>query len=113
MADQKLLTQTLPEFASTLGRDFTISDVLHDLAERAAAVAGADGAGVSLQRSGQFRFATALDGNSGNLERVRESGPAGPGIDALRAGEVVAVGGLAETAGGWGVPGHAAPEAGW
>ena len=32
MADQKLLTQTLPEFASTSGRDFTICDVLHDLA---------------------------------------------------------------------------------
>jgi len=32
MADQKLLTQTLPEFASTSGRNFTICDVLHDLA---------------------------------------------------------------------------------
>jgi hypothetical protein len=40
MAHQKLLTQTLLEFASTFVRDFTISDVLHDLAERAAAVAG-------------------------------------------------------------------------
>ena len=112
MADQKLLTQTLTEFASTLGRDFTICDVLHDLAERAAAVARADGAGVSLQHSGEFRFATALGENSGNLERVRESGQAGPCIDALRAGEAVAVDGLAETAGGWGVHGHAAPEAG-
>ena len=41
VADQKPLTQTLLEFGSTLVRDFTISDVLHDLAERAAAVAGA------------------------------------------------------------------------
>ena len=112
MADQKLLTQTLPEFASTLVQDFTTTEVVHDLAERAAAVAGADGAGVSPQHSGQLRFATALDENSGNLERVQESGQAGPCIDALRAGEVVAVGGLAETAGGWGVHGHAAPEAG-
>ena len=112
MADQKLLTQTLPEFAWTLVRDFTISDVLYGLAERAAVVAGADGAGVSLQHSGQFRFATALDENSGNLERVRESGQAGPCTDAQRAGRVVAVGGLAETAGGWGVHGHAACGAG-
>ena len=112
MADQKLLTQTLPEFASTLVQDFTTTEVVHDLAERAAAVAGADGAGVSPQHSGQLRFATALDENSGNLERVRESGPAGPCIDAPRAGEVVTIGGLAETAGGWGVHGHAAPEAG-
>jgi hypothetical protein len=38
MVGQKLLTQKLSEFASTLVRDFSISDVLHDLAERAAAV---------------------------------------------------------------------------
>ena len=48
MADQKLLTQTLSEFASTLVRDFSVSDVLPDLAERAAAVVRADSAGVSL-----------------------------------------------------------------
>ena len=64
MADQKLLTQTLPEFASTLVRDLTIGDVLHDLAERAAAVAGADSAGVSLRHSGRLRFAAALDEDS-------------------------------------------------
>jgi hypothetical protein len=45
MADQKLLTQTLSEFAATLVKEFTISDVLHDLAERATAVVGADSAG--------------------------------------------------------------------
>ncbi len=112
MADQKLLTQTLPEFASTLVRDLTISDVLHDLAERAAAVAGADSAGVSLQHSGRLRFATALDENSSTLERVQENGQAGPCVDALRCGEVVTVADLGEAAGGWGAYGQAAREAG-
>jgi len=112
MADQKLLTQTPSEFASPLVRDFTISDVLHDLAERAAAVAGADSAGVSLQHSGRPRFATALDEDSSDLERVQGSEQAGPCVDALRCGEVVTVADLGEAAGGWGAYGQAAREAG-
>jgi GAF domain-containing protein len=111
MADQKLLTQTLSEFASTLVQDFTISDVLHDLAERATAVVGADSAGVSLQHAGHLRFATALDERCSNLERVQEGEQAGPCVDALQAGEVVAVADLAE-APGWGAYGQAAREAG-
>jgi GAF domain-containing protein len=112
MADQKLLTQTLSEFASTLVQDFTISDVLHDLAERVTAVVGADSAGVSLQHAGHLRFATALDERCSNLERVQESEQAGPCVDALAAGEVVAVADLAEAARGWGVYGQAARAAG-
>jgi len=108
MADQKLLTQTLPEFASTLVRDFTISDVLHDLAGRAAA----DNAGVSLQHCGRLRFAAALDEDSSNLERVQASEQAGPCVDALGCGQVVTAADLAEAAGGWGANGQAAREAG-
>jgi GAF domain-containing protein len=111
MADQKLLMQTLSEFASMLVQDFTISDVLHDLAERATAVVGADSAGVSLQEVGHLRFATALDERCSNLERVQESEQAGPCVDALRAGEAVAVADLAE-APRWGAYGQAAREAG-
>ncbi len=111
MTDLKLLMQTLSEFASTLVQDFTISDVLHDLAERATAVVGADSAGVSLQHAGQLRFAAALDERCSKLERVQESEQVGPGVDALRAGEVVAVAALAE-APGWGAYGRAARETG-
>jgi len=112
MADQKLLTQTLPGFASTLVRDVTISDVLPDLAGRAAAVAGADGAGVSLRHSGRVRFAIAPDEDSLNLERVQGSGQAGLCVDVLRYGEVVTVADLRGAAGGWGACGQAAREAG-
>lgn len=103
--------QTLSEFAATLVKDFTVSDVLHDLAERATAVVGADGAGVSLQHDGHLRFATALDERCSRLERVQESEQAGPCVDALRAGKVVAVADLA-AAPGWGAYGIAAREAG-
>jgi GAF domain-containing protein len=112
MADQKLLTQTLSEFAATLAQGFTISDVLHDLAERATAVVGADSAGVSLQHAGHLRFVTALDERSSHLERVQENGQAGPCVDALRAGKAVAVHDLDEAERGWAAYGQAAREAG-
>ena len=112
MANQKLLTQTLSEFAATLVKDFTISDVLHDLAERATAIVGADSAGVSLQQAGHFRFATALDEPSSGLERVQEGAQAGPCVDALQTGEAVAVADLADAASRWGAYGQAARKAG-
>ncbi len=112
MADQKLLTQTLSEFAATLVREFTISDVLHDLAERATAVVGADSAGVSVQDSGYLRFATAVDERSSNLERVQECEQTGPCVDAWRSGKAVVAVGLGDTTCGWGAYGHAAREAG-
>ncbi len=103
--------QTLSEFVATLVEDFTVSDVLHDLAERATAVVGADSAGVCLQHDGHLRFVTALDERCSRLERVQESEQAGPCVDALRADKVVAVADLA-AAPGWGGYGRAAREAG-
>jgi GAF domain-containing protein len=111
MAELKLLMQTLSEFASTLVQDFTISDVLHDVAERATMVVGADSAGVSLLHDGLLHFATALDERCSDLERVQESEQAGPCVDALRAGEAVAVADLTEGP-GWGAYGQAARAAG-
>ena len=112
MADQKLLTQTLSEFAATLVQGFTISDVLHDLAERVTAVVGGDSAGVSLQHAGHLRFVTALDERSSHLERVQENGQAGPCVDAWRSGKAVAVADLDEAEHGWGAYGQAARKAG-
>src|SRR3974390_182640 len=90
MADQKLLMQTLSEFAATLVQGFTISDALHDLAERVTAVVGDDSAGGSLQHARHLRFVTALDERSSRLERVQESEQAGPCVDAWRSGKAVA-----------------------
>jgi GAF domain-containing protein len=112
MADQRLLTQTLSEFASTLVQDFTISDVLHDLAERATAVVGADSAGVSLLQAGQLHFVTALDARCSKMERVQESEQVGPCVDALQDGKVVTVADLDAAPSGWGAYGLVAREAG-
>jgi len=104
--------QTLSQFAATLVKDFSVSDVLHDLAERATAVVGADSAGVCLQHDSHLRFATALDERCSRLERVQENEQAGPCVDALQAGKVVAVADLGAATTGWGAYGIAAREAG-
>lgn len=101
MADEKLLTRTLSEFAATLVKGFAVSDVLHDLAERVTAVLGVDSAGVYLQESNRLHFITAIDENSTRLERVQEEGQAGPCVDAWRSGDTVAIPALAGSARGW------------
>lgn len=112
MADQNLLTQTLSDFAATLVKGFTISDVLYDLAERVTAVLGVDGAGVCLLESGRLRFVTALDERSTKLERVQEAAQAGPGVDAWRSGGAVVITDLSASPGGWGAYAQAARETG-
>lgn len=112
MADEKLLTQTLSEFAATLVKGFAISDVLHDLAERVTAVVGVDSAGVYLQKSGRLHFITGIDERSTRLERVQEREQQGPCVDAWRSGQIVAIADLGETVRTWGAYLHAAREAG-
>jgi GAF domain-containing protein len=112
MADQKLLTTTLSEFAATLVRGFTITDVLHDLAERVAAVVAVDSVGVYLQDGDALRFVTALDEPSATVERVQEHEQAGPCVDAWRSGSVVAVADMQESAQRWPSYARAAREAG-
>lgn len=101
MVDQKLLTTTLSEFAATLVRGFAITDVLHDLAERVAAVVAVDGVGVYLQDGSALCFVTALDEPSASVERVQEHEQEGPCVDAWRSGSVVAVADLRDSAQRW------------
>jgi GAF domain-containing protein len=112
MADQKLLTTTLSEFAATLVQGFAISEVLHDLAERVAAVVAVDNVSVYLRDDGALRFVTALDELSASVERVQESEQEGPCVDAWRSGSVVAVADLREDPQRWPAYVAAAREAG-
>ena len=106
MADQKLLTTTLSEFAATLVQGFAISDVLHDLAERVAAVVEVDSVGVYLRDDGTLRFVTALDEPSAAAERVQEEEQEGPCVDAWRSSSVITVTDLRENRQRW--PGYVA-----
>jgi len=111
MAGQELLTHAVSEFARTLARGSSISEVLNDLAERITAVVGLAGAGVSVAESGQFRFVTASDERSAGLERVQEAEQAGPGVDAWLTTKIVTVASLPETSGQWGAYQQAARAA--
>ena len=112
MAEQELLTYEVSEFARTLARASAVGGVLTDLAERATAVLGAAGAGVSALESGQLRFVTATDERCADLERVQAAEQAGPAVDACRTGRIVAVADLTATSHEWGRYQQAAQNAG-
>lgn len=101
MADYKLLATVLSEFAHTLVKQFAITDVLDDLAERVNQVLGIAGAGVSLQEGDRLRFVTAVDERTTTLERIQERDQAGPCIDAWRSQQVLALPDLRQLGGRW------------
>ncbi len=112
MASQELLIRSASEFARSLAATPGISDVLTDLAERAAAVLGVAGAGVSVPESGGFRFAAASDERAASLERAQEAGQAGPCVDACLTGKAVTVADVSRAERGWGACEQAARDAG-
>jgi GAF domain-containing protein len=112
MPDHQLLHEALSEFARTFVKQFAISDVLDDLAQRVTVVLGVDGAGVSLREGDRLRFATAVDERATALEQLQEQEQAGPCIDTWRTCEVVAVADLTEVSGRWGAFEEAARNAG-
>jgi GAF domain-containing protein len=112
MAGQDLLAYEVSEFARTLAQGAAVGEVLSDLAERATALLGLSGAGVSVLESGSVRFAAATDDRSSSLERLQDAEQAGPGVDACRTGAAVMVAGLPGTSLGWDRYQQAAHDAG-
>lgn len=112
MADSRQLTAALSEFARTLTEGFAIGDVLNDLVERVTVVLGVDCAGVSVQDSGQLRFAAAVSEGAAALERVQETVQAGPCVDAWRSGTAVTVSDLRKVPHRWNRYARVAGEAG-
>lgn len=112
MADDRLLAETLGEFARTMARGYAISYVLHDLVQRAVDVAKVDGAGVSLQEGTRLRFVTAVDERITVLERIQECEQIGPCIEAWQTGTAVTIADLGQLGGRWGAYEPAAAEMG-
>ncbi len=112
MASQELLIPSASEFARSLVGTPTISGVLTDLAERATAVLGAAGAGVSVSESGRIRFAAASNERAASLERAQEAAQAGPCVDAWMTGKPVTDADVSGTEHGWGACQQAARDAG-
>jgi len=101
MAEQELLASAVSEFAQTLARGHTTSDMLKDLAGQITMVLGVDGAGVSVLESGTVRFVAASDARSAGLERAQEASQAGPCVDACLTGKIVTVAGLPGASPSW------------
>ena len=112
MADQELLARTLSEFAAILVRGLTVSDVLHDLAERVTGVLRVDSAGASMLVSGHLRFVTARVVRARRLEQAQVRAQAGPCVDAWLSGETVVISDLSECASSWSTFAQEARESG-
>ncbi len=112
MTGQELLTHAVSQFARTLARVSTVSEVLNDLAEQAEAVLGVAGAGVSVLECRQLRFAAASNERSAGLEGVQEAGQAGPSMDVCRTGKIATIPDLAGAPRGWSAYQRAAHAAG-
>jgi GAF domain-containing protein len=91
MVSTSELLEELSKFAATVSDHFSISDVLHDLAESLTRVLGVSGAGVMLIHDGRVVFVTSPLEAIATVERVQEAGQAGPCVEAARSGTVVAV----------------------
>jgi GAF domain-containing protein len=91
MVSTSELLEELSKFAATVSDHFSISDVLHDLAESVTRVLGIAGAGVMLINEGRVVFATSSPEALAVMERVQEAEQDGPCVDAARGGVVVTV----------------------
>ena len=101
MTSSAEMTQALIGFARTLTAGYDVSDVLHDLTDRVAAVLGIAGAGVSLREDGGLRFVTAGTEATAALEQVQELYDEGPCAEASRTGRRVSVAYLPDAARRW------------
>ena len=90
-ADGQPLAEVLSAFTRGLVPGVPVRDVLDDLVRRTRAVLGIAGAAASLQDGDTLRSVAAVDDRTANLERLQERVQAGPGVEAWRTGEVVAV----------------------
>jgi len=100
MGAQSALSAALDEFLAAVARDFTVEDVLRELAQVATRVLDVDGAGVMVSSDGDrlLRFAHASGTSAAPvaaLERLQELDKDGPCHASRRAGAVVTVADLA------------------
>ena len=103
--DGAALSAVLEEFAATVTGEFTLVDILRQLAVGATRVLDVDGAGVARpeEEGGLVRLVFATDEPVRELEQMQEMLQAGPCCDAVATGRVVNVAELA-TEGEW--PGY-------
>jgi len=96
VVDHAALATVLDEFSATVTGEFSVEDILRQLAEAAVRILGVDGAGVMAPYGeSMLRFTFATDGKIAAIERLQEELQAGPCRDANLSGQVVSVDDLA------------------
>lgn len=91
MADTETLLDTLAGFARNLTSEYSIDDVLLELAERVTAALGLVGAGVALSRDDRVTFASASCESIAELERAQEDEQRGPCVEAIKASRIITI----------------------
>ena len=101
MVDETALAAAVDEFTATVAGDFSVEDILQQLAQAATRVLDLDGAGVMAPAEGVLvRFVFATSGPAETLDRLQEELQRGPCTDAAASGQVINVADLA-VSGNW------------
>ena len=101
MVDEAALAAAVDEFTATVVGEFSVEDILQQLAQAATRVLDLDGAGVMAPAEGVLvRFVFATTGAAETLDRLQEELQRGPCTDAATSGQVINVADLAVT-GDW------------
>lgn len=102
MISAERLSDVFVEVADTLVADFDLVEFLHNLADKAAAVTGADAVGLMLSdHHGDLRYMAASNERGQLLELFQLQNSEGPCLDCFRAGEPVVNSSLAEAGTRW------------
>ncbi|GCD88564.1 ANTAR domain-containing response regulator [Nocardioides sp. LS1] len=91
MPDHRPFLESLSRFAQSLVAPRDVEVVLGELTEHVTAVLGLAGSGVSLVRGGPLHVGDPADHAVVDLEQAQHDHARGPGLDAIRTGEVVAI----------------------
>ena len=101
MVDEAALAAAVDEFTATVVGEFSVEDILQQLAQAATRVLDLDGAGVMAPAEGVLvRFVFATTGPAETLDRLQEELQQGPCTDAAASGQVINVADLA-VSGDW------------
>jgi GAF domain-containing protein len=101
MYDESLLLRTVSELSGRLLTPHDLDAALEDLVARLAEVFDLDGAGMALAEAGDLRRTVCFPAAVESLEQIQDAEQAGPGVEAFRTGEVLAIPDLEEYADRW------------
>ena len=89
--DHGLFLQSLSRFTRTLLSPYDVDVVLGELAQNLTGVLGLTGSGVALASEGALQTVTAIPPHLVDLEQVQQDTQAGPCVEAVQTGTVIAV----------------------